>query len=50
MHSLLSSVVAVSYLTNRALVDLLEKVITLVVNKDECGEVLNLDFPDGFHA
>ena len=50
MHSLLSSVVAVSYLTNRALVDLLEKIITLIVNKDKCGEVLNLNFPDGFHA
>ena len=47
MHALL---LGASYLTNRALVDLLEKVITLIVNKDECGEVLNLDFPDGFHA
>ena len=30
--------------------DLLEKVVALVVNEDECGEVLNLDFPNSFHA
>ena len=30
--------------------DLLEEVVALVVNEDECGEVLNLDFPNSFHA
>ena len=30
--------------------DLLEEVVALVVNEDECGEVLNLDFPNSFHS
>ena len=30
--------------------DLLEEVVALVVNEDECGEVLNLNFPNSFHA
>ena len=29
---------------------LLEEVVPLVIDKDECREVLNPDFPDGFHA
>ena len=41
---------SLSYLTNRALVDLLEKVVTLIVNQNEGGEVLNLYFPHGFHT
>ncbi len=30
--------------------ELLEEVVALIVNKDECGEVFYCDFPDGFHA
>lgn len=30
--------------------DLFEEIVTLVVNEDECREVLNADFPDGLHA
>ena len=29
---------------------LLEEVVALVIYKDECGEVLNLDFPDSLHS
>ena len=30
--------------------DLLEEVITLIINEDECREVLNLNLPNSFHA
>jgi hypothetical protein len=30
--------------------DFFEEVIALVVDDDECREVLNFDFPDCFHA
>ena len=30
--------------------DLFEKVVTLVVDNDECGKVLDRYFVDGFHA
>jgi len=30
--------------------DLGEEVVALVVYEDKCGEVFDLDFPDGFHA
>lgn len=30
--------------------DLCEEVVAFVVDKDECGEVFNFDFPDCFHA
>ncbi len=30
--------------------DLGEEVVAFVVYEDECGEVFDLDFPDGFHA
>ena len=29
---------------------LLEEVVAFVINKDECGEVNNLDFPDSLHT
>ena len=29
---------------------LLEEVVALVIDEDECGEVLDGDLPDGFHA
>ena len=29
--------------------DLLEKIVTLVIDEDEGGEVFDVDFPDGFH-
>ncbi len=29
---------------------LLEEVITLVINEDECGEVFNSNLPDSLHA
>ena len=37
-------------LTHRAVVDLLEEVVALVVHEDEGREVFDLDLPDGFHA
>ena len=37
-------------LTSLAGLQLLEEIIALVINEDECGEVLNLNLPDGFHA
>ena len=30
--------------------DLLEEVVALVINEDECREVLNLNLPDSLHA
>ena len=33
-----------------AWLNLLEEVIALVINEDECREVLNLDFPDSLHT
>ena len=27
-----------------------EEIVTLIVYKDECREVLNMDFPDCFHT
>ena len=30
--------------------DLLEEVVALVINEDECREVLNMDFPDCLHS
>ena len=30
--------------------ELLEEVIALVIDEDECWEVLNLNLPDSFHA
>ena len=39
-----------SLLATAARLQLLEEVVALVVNKDECREVLNGNLPDGFHA
>ena len=30
--------------------DLLEEVVALVINEDECREVLNLNLPDSLHS
>ena len=30
--------------------DLFEEIVALVVNKDECREILYVDFPDGLHS
>ena len=30
--------------------DLSKKIVALVIYEDECGEILNLDLPDCFHA
>ena len=30
--------------------ELLEEVVTLIVNEDECGEVFNRNLPDSLHA
>ena len=30
--------------------ELLEEVVALVIHKDECREVLNLDLPDSLHS
>ena len=35
---------------NLSEVQLLKKVIPLVINDNKCGEILDLDFPDRFHA
>ena len=37
-------------LTDRALLDRLEKIVALVVHEDEGGEILHCDFPDSFHS
>ena len=33
-----------------ARLNLLEEIITLVINEDECWEILNLNLPDSFHT
>lgn len=30
--------------------DLGEEIVALVINEDECGEILNLNLPDSLHA
>ena len=35
---------------DRTLIDLLEEVVAFVIDEDEGGEILDGDFPDGFHA
>ena len=30
--------------------DLLEEIVALIVNEDECGEVFHLNLPNSFHA
>ena len=30
--------------------EFLEEVVTLIINKDECWEVLNVDLPDSLHS
>ena len=39
-----------SLFADRAGIELFEKIIALVVHEDEGGEILDGDFPDGFHA
>ena len=38
------------FATSATWFDLLEEVVTLVVNKNECREVFYADFPYGFHS
>ena len=46
----ISEILFLAFLARSPRLELLEEVVTLIVNEDESGEVFNSDLPDSLHA